>query len=672
MKPSTYLSILFLFLFSSQLSLKAQDYRYGKVSKEELQEKVHPIDSNANAAILYREIKSSFDYSDDDGFYITHDVFERVKIYNKDGYDWGSQSINLYKNGRAKEKISSLKGYTYTLVDDKIEEQKLKKNGIFEEETTKYLEKTKFTMPNIQDGCVLEYKYSIKTPFKYSIDLYGFQEKIPVNKVYIRFTTPEYYNYKMHQKGWIPFKIDTDKRERTLSYSYTTQPQRGQAVPQRNKTQATFFENIYSVDIENVPPIKKEKYSGNIENFMSSLSFELSFVKFPNSPIETFSTSWEVVTRTIYDATSFGDQLDRTSYFKEDIDALISGVSNDDEKMIRIFEFVKNKMNWNSFFGYTSDEGVKNAYKNNSGNSGDINLMLIAMLRYAGLKANPVLISTKSNGIPLFPTRDGFNFVIGAVENKSGIYLMDATNKLGEPNILETELLNWQGRIIRQDLSSTWISLEPNVPAVRNCMLTAIINQDLSILGTSQNRYTGHYALSERKKYQNVEKDELRKQIEKKLADVEISELSYKNLDKLYQPVSLSYEFETFDAVEEVSGKLYFSPLLFKAIDENPFKLEDRKYPIDFEHPIKDRYLVKYEIPEGYSIESMPESTSFSLPNNMGSYRYAISNTGNVLQLSSELAINTSLISPEMYLNLKKFFELVVQKENEKVVLTKI
>ena len=59
---------------------------------------------------------------------------------------------------------------------------------------------------------------------------------------------------------------------------------------------------------------------------------------------------------------------------------------------------------------------MRKAYKDKTGNVAEINLMLTAMLRYAGINANPVLVSTRSNGIALFPNRTAFNYVIAAVE----------------------------------------------------------------------------------------------------------------------------------------------------------------------------------------------------------------------------------------------------------------
>jgi len=141
---------------------------------------------------------------------------------------------------------------------------------------------------------------------------------------------------------------------------------------------------------------------------------------------------------------------------------------------------------------------------------------------------------------------------------------------------------------------------------------------------------------------------------------------------KLYKPIKYSYDFDASNALEKVGEKLYFSPLLFLATIENPFKLDQRKYPVDYGYIRKDRYLIGIDIPDGYIVESLPENTSFGLEREMGSYKYLISSTGGKIQVSVEVAINVSEIPAASYVNLKRFFELLIAKENEKVVLSKI
>lgn len=666
MKPQSLLVIIVLLVLNESF---AQNYNFKKVSKEELLQNQHPTDPNANAAILYRETKTEFQYQEDSGWYLVTDYFERVKIYKKEGFDWANVTIDLYKDSK-EDKISGLRGYTYYLdSNDKVKTVKLEKDGIFNQETTKYLSQTKITMPDVREGCVVEYKYTITSPFIYNIDEFRFQEKIPVDKVSVVFKSPEYFRYKTHQRGWLPYKVETDTRERSMTISST---ERDSDMRMRTSMhQVNFKEFIHSIDLENVPALKEESYAGNINNYTSALQFELDYFEIPGGRSTTYSTTWEDVSKNIYKVDTFGPELERNNYFESDINTLLSGVSSPEEKTARIFSYVQNKMNWNNYTGYYTNEGVRSAYKKGVGNVADINLMLVAMLRYANLDANPVLVSTKSHGIPLFPTLNGFNYVIAAVEFPQGTILMDATHKDAEIGVLKSEIINGDGRLIRKAGESQWISLRSLIPAVKSSMMSLEINPDRTVKGKVQNRFTGNYALQYRANFKNLNNDSQRKVIESTAKHTELSNLQFDNLATIGAPVSLAYDFESFDYIEQVAGNLYFSPLLFMATQENPFKPETREYPIDFGFPMKDRYIVNITLPEGFKVESLPENVVYNLEGNRGSYRYLISQTGNNLQLSVELSINKSFIAAEDYGNLKKFFELCIAKENEKVVFSK-
>lgn len=670
---SSLLAIIAILCFSG--TSIAQNYKFGKVSKEELLQKEHPVDPTAEAAILYREIHTNFEYSSNSGFYMITDVFERIKIYTNEGFDWATKEIDLYQgNSGSNDEVSGLKAYTYYLDgNDKIEEVKLRSDGIFDEKTSKYLHKLKFTMPDIREGCVIEYKYSIKSPFISNIDEFRLQETIPVDNVEVRFVSPEYFVFKTHQKGWVPYQVKRDGRDRTvvLANARTEYDRYGNVVNKGGARDIRYKEDIYVINLNNVPALKEEAYAGNIDNYATGLKFELSYVDFPGSPIEAFSTTWEDVSKGIFEVDSFGNELSKDNYFENDLNNLLSGVSNPEEKVVKIFSFVLNKMTWNNYLGYYTNEGVKEAYKKGSGNVADINLMLIAMLRKANLNANPVLVSTKDHGMPLFPTRNGFNYVIAAVELPQGIVLLDATNKDADIGVLRPRIMNWKGRIITKDGSSDWVSLNPQIPAIKSAMVNAEIKPDFTVVGTAQNRFTGNYAFQYRKDYKSLNEDAQRKGLTKETYQADLSNVSFGNLESLGKPVSLEYDFEVVDAVEDVAGKLYFSPLVFLAAKESPFKSETRLYPIDFGYPMKDRYIVNIDLPDGYQVESLPENTVFNLGEDIGSFRYLISQIGNKLQLSVEFSINKSFIAAEEYGNLKKFYELLIAKENEKVVLSK-
>ena len=667
--------ILYAFLLGSALSY-GQDFRFGKVSEEELQEQVHPKDSAANAAILYKEQYSHIEYSPNDGFTLTTEIFQRIKIYNKDGFDWGTHVIPVFVGGTKDENVSNLKAVTYTLENGKIEEYKLDNDGIFKEERSKNFNVEKFTMPNLQPGCIVEFRYKFFSPYLSDVDEIRFQEDIPVNKAELTFESPEWLVFQLHRKGLFPLDIqETNKADKINFTSRVGAYNAGLRGGSRGTLQSQSIDlmnKTYSIKVQDVPAMREEAFSSNIDNYRAAVSFELSYTKFPNEPIETRTSSWEAVCKTIYDSEGFGGQLKSDRYFDDDLDEILQGVSDPKEKVVRIFEYAKRRMTWNGYLGIYADEGAKNAYKKGSGNSADINLTLVNMLRYAGLDANPVILSTRDNGIPIFPTRNGFNHVIAGVVIEGTVLLMDATNKIGAVNLLEEALLNWNGRLIREDGTSDWVSLNPGSHAQENTMVNAEIDENFALNTKVRSQFTGHYGLRHRKNFGGKDEQEQLEAYERRYSGIELNQIQIDNLENPYEPVQISYDFEMADGVERVGDKVFISPLLHLASQETPFKSEQRRHPVDFGYPWKDRYIITINLPKGYTVESLPENGIFTFGDDLGSFKYLISNTNNTIQISTEMVINSSIITPDLYQGLKEFYAMVVSKENEKVVLAKI
>src|SRR5690606_3165874 len=184
-----------------------------------------------------------------------------------------------------------------------------------------------------------------------------------------------------------------------------------------------------------LPAIKTEEYVTNIKNYAANVKHELASTKFPNSFVKNYVVSWEDVVKSIYDYNEFGSELKQSSYFEDDIKE-ISQIINPVDRMNAVFSLVQNKMTWNNRYGYLCKDGVRRAYRNGTGNVAEINLVLTRILRSVGLQANPVLVSTRSNGISVFPSKNAFNYVISCVELNNKKYLLDASSKYTSPDIL--------------------------------------------------------------------------------------------------------------------------------------------------------------------------------------------------------------------------------------------
>jgi len=104
---------------------------------------------------------------------------------------------------------------------------------------------------------------------------------------------------------------------------------------------------------------------------------------------------------------------------------------------------------------------------------------------------------------------------------------------------------------------------------------------------------------------------------------------------------------------------------------ENPFKSKERLYPVDFGSPIEKLYQCKITIPDGYVLEELPGPRVVKLGNNAAKYTYAIAQTGNVLNLTSQLVILNSLFPQTEYADLREFYDIIVAKQAEQIVIKK-
>ncbi|MBC2846424.1 DUF3857 domain-containing protein [Winogradskyella flava] len=641
-------------IFFSLNQVIAQNFKFGKVSKEELQEKFHPIDSSASAAVLYRNESISFYYTDSDGFMQQREIHERVKIYNKDGFDWATKKEYLYQgSNRFEENLTGLKGVTYNYIDGKITKDKLTSDGKFSEDYNEYTKINSFTMPNIKEGSVIEYKYKITTG-SIGIEDIIFQYNIPINRLEVKLATPEYYVYKkqMNLRSTYMPKLKETSKNLTVPFEYKV--------------------DIIDVEETNVPALKEEAYAGNINIYRSKMALELNAVLNSYGVIDkSFSSSWQEVSKTIYESTHFGGQLSKSSFYKDDLEALLASAANDFEKAFLIENFVKSKVKWNGNYGKYTQKGIRSAYKDGVGNVADVNLLVTSMLQSQGVNAYPVLISTRNNGIPLFPTREGFNYVICMVKSGDKYMLIDATEPFSTNNVLPERVLNWRGRVISKDGNSEWIDLRSNTKSLESTRLNVKIHDDFSVSGKVLKNLNSYSALRYRKRYALLAEEDHIKAIESNKGDLEVGELNFENRKNTMQPVKISYDYELSDGIDEVGEKLYFSPMLFLAIKENPFKLEERQYPIDFIMPYKDAYTINIMLPDGYNVESLPKSEMMEFNNDDAKFEYILRENGRYLQLKVNLDINNPIIGPVNYKVFKSFFSSVIDKQAQQIVLTK-
>lgn len=662
--------VLTIFTISCICFTNAQNYKFGKVSKEDVEKSIYEKDTSASAVILYKFRNTYFDHDHPDGYIVVTEVHERIKILNKDGLDYATKKIRSYDYGKNHERVSGIKAYTYNIENGKLKSEKLKKNGIFEERLSDYWEETSFTMPNVKVGSVVEWTYRKTSPL-WKIDDLILQDDIPTKHFYAKIEVLSYFHFNIVAKGRynISPKQYDELRNLNISYEQNTNGALTQAT--RNATIQT-KEFVSEYDLREIPALKDEPYVDNKDNYRALVTYELASVQFPNGKPYKYSNTWDDVVKTVNESENFGKELENTRFLRDDAAQIKTQGTSPMELTKNTFDFIKNKMNWNGSESANARDGLRKAYKENIGNSAQINLLLTALLRECGVNANPVLVSTRDHGFPVFPTLDGFNYVVVCAEVDGKSILLDATDKLSYINVLPRRAINWEGIIVYQDGRHKKISMYPVDLSEKNTIMGVSINDDGSLTGKRTTSFSKLDAMAYRKNFESYSKDEYVDALINTYTFDDLTEFEVKNDKELSKSIIERYAFEFDEGVDMVGNEIYFSPLFFLKLTENPFKLNERNFPINFVYASSEKKMINIKIPEGYQVTSTPKPVKMSLPDGMGSFLFNISVVEGGLNVMSTFKINTAIIPEFKYAELKEFYNQRVLKEAEKVVLTKM
>jgi hypothetical protein len=677
MKRMNFMALrIFLLFVPFYLYAQEYDIKPGKISMEELLMQKCKLDSNARAMIIYDYGKSYFQYTDNLGFQLCFDRILRIKIFNSEGYDWANHEIELYKSGSNKEKLAQLKCYTYNLDDGKITKEKLRNSDVYNEERSKYKEVVKFSMPQVREGSIIEMEYSILSDFFFNLTPWYFQHDIPVKWSEYKIEIPEFLNYKKNMNGYISLFINESSSERK-SVMLTTKENTGNIYVHKTSFQNKVYE--YNVNIEHwaardVPPFIVEEPLTSSENYISKMEFELASYEPRGGQIESYTKTWEDINDLLLEDADFGMQLNGSGFLKDLAEQISAATTDPLEKMILAFKAIQNHMKWNERNSVTTSQNLRSAFNEGAGNSADINLILFLLLERLDIETEPVAISTRSHGIihPAQPTLYGFNYVITAAFIDDQVFLMDATDPMLPFGMLPERDLNDRGRIISKTRSN-WISLNTDKPfkVFTMCNVT-LADEDHALTGSLQSSYQDYAALARRRKINGFTTvDDYIQSIQDDHAGLHITSYELINRRDMNEPYKEKLDVNLNDHLIDGGDVLYFNPMLTGAMDENPFKLEERKYPVEYPYPIDISYMLSFTVPDGYIIDEIPENVMVQLPEKGGTFVYSVTQMGNMLQVMSKIQIHKNIFFANEYEYLKTFYNHIITKHKEQVVLKK-
>jgi len=332
-----------------------------------------------------------------------------------------------------------------------------------------------------------------------------------------------------------------------------------------------------------------------------------------------------------------------------------------------IDRFVKTNYSWDDNCEIFTTKSPKDFLRSKKGNSAEINLFLAGMLNSVGIEAYPVILSTRDHGkIKIkYPFTDFFNYVVVCAIIDSSSYLFDATEPLSNFNEISARCLNGTGLIINKK-EENWLQFKSNFVSTTeyNFKLRPSSKND-SLTENCKLITTGYEAVDYRKKF-NTAYNKLK---DKLLPNTSMEDsIKATNLNKVEEPFELGYSLKV--PIESLEDKIIVSPFCKKAITENPLKQPDRTYPVDMVYKSGDIFQSTIVIPKGYKFLQKPEN--LKIDNALIKINYTTEIVNNdTIKVTGGYEFKKEVYKVDDYIFLKNFFNIIVDKFNEKLVFEK-
>ncbi|NVK51470.1 MAG: DUF3857 domain-containing protein [Flavobacteriaceae bacterium] len=645
--------ILFVCIFSVTItySQKSKSANMGQATLEELKMKVYDKDSTAIAVVLYEQGNTYINPSRN--YYLSTDYYFRIKILKKDGFKKGGIKIPFYR----RESVENIKGVTYNMVASSLQKKHLLSKDIYINNETNNWRSVSFTLPDLKIGSVIEYRYTLTSPYFNKLNDWYFQSDIPKIKSEYESTILSNYKYNVSLKGY--FKLNKNN---------PSVARRCVSIPGLSEGSC----HVLSLGMNDIPAFKEEGYMTSIKNYISRVTFELESYTSADGTVEKYTDSWKSTDRKFKSGEYFGSELRKSNFFKRNLPENLTNVADKLEKAKKLFYFIQDHYTYNNN-GFTYRKiDTKKSFNERVGNIADINISLYNALKSAGLNSYVALLSTRSIGLPtkVYPVISDFNYIVVLLKIDGKEFFLDATDKNLPFGLIRASALNGYARVLDFSNGSYWKNIEKFNTSNEKIDLNVVVSEDGETKGLLRVVNSGYNAVSLKSELNTIKEGAYLEEYENKNR-IEINKYSVKGLNSDSKNVTqvFNFNYETTDA--KVGNNFYLNPFFHEAIKINPFKLKKRLYPVNFTYTRNYSYRASIKINENFTVGRLPENKAFALPNNGGKFVFNIKNTNNKITIFFKFQLNRIEYTNEEYFALKEFFNQLVKVQSTLISLKK-
>ncbi len=595
---------------------------------------------NAGAVMLLDEGKIEiFGSGSQEGF----SIFEQHRIYKILNHR-GHKYANILIAYTPETQIEEIKARTIS-PDGKITE--LKKENIYD--ITLYPnfvfysdQRAKiFTMPAVEDGTVIEYKYRLRIESWTLRHFWAFQSEIPTVISRFALVKPSDLDINYHVYG---IEIEPKVQEAPKG-----------------------FKSTYVWETRHVPPIEKEFGMPPMKEIAAHIAF---------SPVGM--NTWEDVAKWYKQLAH--PQMKAGESVKQLALKITTGAKDDMDKLRKIYEWVRDKVRYiaveigiGGFQPYPAEQVLQNRY----GDCKDMSTLICSLAREVGLDVREVLISTWQNGYPdtSLPSPFQFNHAIAYCPTlgDSGIW-MDATDKncpFGD--------LPWYDQglpaLVVDENGRGEIRFTPRTPLDRNRLIIDW-NVQLSSNGSAKikgsSRWWGAIAVEMRNNFYNASTNEKREWLEsylaKKCSGAVLDSFAIRGMFPVEDPFEISYIFHTNTFALKREKEIIIQPGKILSLElPDIFRSPYRKYPIRWRYGLIKKLSLSVSLP--VNIVAQDNLYRDSVHSDYGTAKWKWQVEKNTLLYTSQYRLPGKHIEPEQYQKFQKYLEEVRKMDLQEIVI---
>lgn len=622
------------------------------------------VDSNV-AAVVLSDIGSItiVGKRDEDWFASVYRRKRRILIRHKSAFDLASFAVRLYGD----DKLDSLEAITYTLENGKVVQTKLLPADKFEDKLSPERKIIRFTLPNLKEGAIIEVLTRVTMDrINYFPDWRFQYEDYPCLYSSFSFTTPEMLRYAALRKGVDSITATASKGKWEIIQLATL----------------NVGDDIYRYNWEgrDIPAFRETEfihatsdYADKLELYLTQFASRSSNSTQKNPRQVNDLGGWQVLNSRLLNSSYFGfpARADRNENLRDLTEKLTSAATNPMESAKALYAYVRDNFKTEGSSDLYIYRSLYDINKSKKGDPTELNMLLLGLLRVKGLKADPVVLSTRSFGYhnAQYPLPEKLNYVLVRLQMYGVPIYLDASDPLMGFGKIPIDCYNGHARAIAETDTADVFFYADSLREMNNTTVFAE-NGEKGLSGYYESTPGYHQGLALKR---DAGKYGLGKFF-KNYHGSAIADFSFYNeaIDSLHEPGSptkVHFEFTVRQKTEN-GDLLYFSPVFSPAYPTNPFSAASRQYPVELEMPVDEMYVLNMEMPKGYKVEELPQSAKVAFGTD-GFFEYTIHADAENIQLRTRIKLNRTVYEPDEYNDLREFFAFVIKKQAEQIVFKK-